>query len=83
MGGLICNINKMSLILVAKNESGNKQKANPLHPCNLSKGKAILCASPYANSKLENGPRVSHVPLGKGKARSPQSAAHQPHISEQ
>jgi hypothetical protein len=32
MGGLICNINKMSLILVAKNESGNKQKANPPAP---------------------------------------------------
>ena len=61
MGGLICNINKMSLILVAKNESGNKQQANPLHPLNLSKGKAIRCASPYANSKIENVLRVSHV----------------------
>ena len=31
----------MSLILVAKNESGNKQQANPPQPPNLSKGKAI------------------------------------------
>ena len=67
----------MSLILVAKNESGNKQKANPPQPCNLSKGKAILCASPYANSKIENVLRVlrvSHVLLAKDKAQSSQSA---------
>ena len=40
--------------------------------------KAIPRASPYANSKLENiprVPRVSHVPLGKGNAQRPQSAA--------
>ena len=39
-----------------------------------------------ANSKLENIPRVlrvSHVTSANGKVRSLQSAAHQPHISEQ
>ena len=53
----------MSLILVAKNESGNKQKANPPHPPNQFKGKAILCASPlnpaYPAIRLKDFSQVS------------------------
>ena len=53
----------MSLILVAKNESGNKQKANPTQPLNLSKGKAILCASPLPiqSLKMSHESHASHT----------------------
>ena len=64
----------MSLILVAKNEFGNKQKANPPHPPNQFKGKAILCASPLPiqSLKMSHESHVSHVPLGKGNAAANQ-----------
>ena len=66
----------MSLILVAKNESGNKQKANPPHPPNLSKGKAILCASPLPIQSLKMSheshmSHKSHRQMAKCEAHNP------------
>ena len=70
----------MSLILVAKNESGNKQKANPPHPCNLSKGKAILCASPkpIQSLKMSHESHASHTSHW-AKAMPPQTSSHADH----
>ena len=72
----------MSLILVAKNESGNKQQANPPQPCNLSKGKAILCASPLPiqSLKMSHESHVSHTSHW-AKAMPPQTNSNADHQS--
>ena len=83
MGGLICNINKMSLILVAKNEFGNKQKANPPQPLNQSKGKAIPCTSPkpiqsFKMSHVSHASHTSHQQMVKREAHNPPSELQNP-----
>ena len=72
----------MSLILVAKNESGNKQKANPPQPLNLSKGKAILCALPLPiqSLKMSHASHTSHTSHW-AKAMPPPINSHADHLS--
>ena len=76
----------MSLILVAKNESGNKQKANPPQPLNQFKGKAIHCASPLPiqSLKMSHESHASYTscwPKAKREAPNPPSELQNPKSS--
>ena len=52
----------MSLILVAKNESGNKQKANPPQPLNQFKAKQYIAPhpKPIQSLKMSHASHTSH-----------------------